>query len=407
MSQLRIYLTHAWSDANSQSPWALLDDAGALQQSGLGSLSGMPHADECVAIVSATDVLCVSQTLPKLKARQLETALPLLLEEFILGEPADNHVVPGKLLEDGRTVLYAIDKIWLRQFVEACSLTRIRLRRVLPEYALLPVQDGKWSVLWDGVSGYIAMSHYRGSMLGHGDAQHAPAGLMLHLASSQPSPAVRVFSPIASSGEQPVLPEWDGVVLDQSVQTFDWRTLRLNADMPNLLWGKFAAPIRLQEWWPKIRPLAGLLLLVLAIETIGYNLQWWSLLHEKNQLQRAMNSVFLETFGNDMEVMDAPLQMRRSLAHQRHAVGVVDDADFLQLLERVSAELAAQAGSQVTGLRYTEGQLDVEARLPVRDSFDALQQRLSEQGLRSQVIEVKENGSGVDVHLRLSSGGAR
>ena len=407
MSQLRIYLTHAWKDAATQRPWALLDDAGALLQTGTDSLSGMPHADECVAIVAATNVLCVSVILPKLKARQMETALPLVLEEFILGEPADNHVVPGKLLENGHTVLYAIDKVWLRQFVEACALANIRLRNVVPEYALLPVQDKQWSVLWDGVGGCLAMPHYQGLMLGHADAQHAPAVLTLQLATAQPVPMLRVFSPISSSAEQAELPQWSGVALEQSVQTFDWRTMRLNADMPNLLWGKFAPPIRLQEWWPKIRPVAGLLLLAICIEAIGYNLQWWSLAHEKNQIQRAMNSVFLETFGNDVEVVDAPLQMRRSLAHQRHAAGVVDDADFLQLLERISAELSAQKGSQVTGLRYTEGQLDMEARLPARSAFDALLQRLSEQGLRSQTVEVKENGSGVEVHLRLSSGGAR
>ena len=405
MSQLRIYLTHDWSDANSQLTWALLDDSGALSQSGVGNLSGMPNADECIAIVAASNVLCVSVALPKLKAHQLETALPLVMEDFLLGEPTDSHVVPGKALDNGHTVLYAIDKIWLRQFVEACALTRVRLRSVFPEYALLPVKEGQWSVLWDGAGGFVAMPHHQGLMLGQGDAQHAPAVLTLQLAGTQPAPEVQIYFPFTS---QPLAtPQWEGVTLNATMQVFDWRTTRLDASMPNLLWGKFAPALRVQEWWPKIKPVVGLVLLVLAIEAIGYNLQWWSLAHEKSQLQRAMNSAFLETFGNDAEVVDASLQMRRSLARQRHAAGVADDADFLQLLERVSAELSAQAGSQVTGLRYAEGQLDVEARLTSRDSFDALQRRLSEQGLRAQTIEVKENGSGVEVHLRLSSGGAR
>ena len=105
--------------------------------------------------------------------------------------------------------------------------------------------------------------------------------------------------------------------------------------------------------------------------------------------------------------MDASLQMQRSLARARHAVGVADDADFLPLLDRVSAELSAQAGGQVKGLRYAEGQLDIEVHMSGRSDADALERSLNEQGLNVQVLDVNEMGEGVEVHLRISTGGAR
>jgi hypothetical protein len=150
-----------------------------------------------------------------------------------------------------------------------------------------------------------------------------------------------------------------------------------------------------------------IIVLALCIEALGYNLQWWSLAHEKQSLKHSMSAVFQETFGSEVAVMDASLQMQRSLARARHAVGVADDADFLSLLERVSAELSSSAGDQVKGLRYAEGQLDIEVKASGRAEVDTLERRLNEQGLSVQVLDVNESGEGFTAHLRISTGGAR
>ena len=402
MSQLRIYIRPDWRDASSVCTWALLDAADSILGTGADVLSAMPVADECIAVVDAAQVLCIAKVLPKIKASQLEAALPLAVEDSMLGDAGDQHVVPGAITSDGRTVLYAIDKARLRQLVEACAAASIRLRRVVPEFGLLPVRPNEWSLVWDGVSGWLAMPFGQGLSLGHGDLNQPPVALSLQWQAAQPVPsAVRVFTTVE------MLPDWQGLPLVHADEGFDWRTVPLTADAPNLLWGKFKPTIRLQEWWPKVRPLFWIIVMALCIEALGYNLQWWSLAHEKQSLKQSMNAVFQETFGSEVEVMDASLQMQRSLARARHAAGVADDADFLPLLERVSAELATQAGSQVIGLRYAEGQMDIEIKLSGRGDVEALQQRLTEQGLSAQTLDVKESGGDVEAHLRISSGGAR
>ncbi|MDD4911219.1 MAG: type II secretion system protein GspL [Sideroxydans sp.] len=402
MSQLRIYLKHDWQDVSSVCDWALLDAACAITQAGTDVLASMPAADECVAVVGASQVLCLAKTLPKIKASQLEAALPLAVEESMLGDAGDQHVVPGLTTNDGATVLYAIDKARLRSFVEACSSGSIRLRRVVPEYCLLNMRADEWSVVWDGQSGFLAMPFSQGMSLGHGDAHQAPAAFGLQWQVTAPVPSqVKVFTAAET------MPQWQSIPLVRADMSFDWRTAPLSSDTPNLLWGKFKPPIRLQEWWPKVRPLFWIILIALCIEALGYNLQWWSLAHEKQTLKQSMNAVFKETFGSEVEVMDASLQMQRSLSRTRHAVGVADDADFLPLLERVSAELSTQTGEQVKGLRYTEGQLDIEVRLSGRADMDALERSWSEQGLNVQVLDVNETGERVEAHLRISTGGAR
>lgn len=402
MNQLRIKLGQDWQEAASVCEWALLDGAGTVLRRGADALSAMPKADECVAVAAASQVLCLSRALPKIKASQLEAALPLAIEDAMLGDAGDQHVVPGAVTEDGRTVLYAMDKDRLRRFVDACAAAGLRLRQVVPEYCLLPLRGDEWSMVWDGQRGWLALPFGQGLSLGQGDAQQPPAELSLQWQMTQPAPnAVRVVTAAET------MPQWLGIPLLRADDSFDWRTAPLGTGVPNLLWGKFKPPVRVQEWWPKFRPLFWILLMALCIETLGYNLQWWSLAHEKRQLKRAMDSAFQETFGSEVEVMDAPLQMQRSLARARHAAGVADEADFLPLLERVSAELAAQAGGQVKALRYAEGQLDVEVRVAAREAVEGLRQHLAEQGLYVQVLAVNEGGNAVEAHLRVATGGVR
>ncbi len=402
MSQLRIYWTAEWQDAASPCAWVLLDDRGAVRESGTGNLASMPRADESIAIVAAEQVLCVPVTLPKIKARQLETALPFALEEFLLGEVADSHVVPGSKLSNGETLLYSINRERLRRFIQACESVSIRLRRAIPEYVLLPVREGEWSVAWDGQNGMLATGHQTGGVLGRGSEQQPPAALMLRLNSATPT-ALRIYFKANIPADSRAWPQWDGMTLIHDTQDWDWRSAAIADEMPNLLWGKFAAPARLQEWWPKLRPALVLLLIVIVIEALGTNLEWWSLAHEKRQIQHSMDSVYQETFGATAMVADAPLQMRRSLARARHAAGVSDDGDFLPLLDRFATEILALPGSKVNGVRYADGQLDVDAHLASRSAWDTLQRHLSEQGMRMQVIDVRDSGSAVDVHLRLGA----
>ncbi len=402
MSQLRIYLTTEWQDSASVCAWALLDERAAVGKSGTGNLAAMPHADECFVIVSADQVLCVARTLPRIKARQMETALPFALEEFLLGEAAESHVVPGAKLAGGDTLLFSINKDRLRRFTQACEGASIRLRKVVAEFCLLPVRMGEWSMAWDGQAGFVATGQYAGAVLGRGSEQQPPAALTLQLNHST-TQALRIHYKTNIPAEQRVWPNWLGINLIQDTQDWDWRSASIADGVPNLLWGKFAPPARIQEWWPKLRPALWVLLLVFMVEALGSNLEWWKLAREKNQLERAMDHVYQETFGADSTVVDAPLQMRRSLARARHAAGTSDDADFLNLLDRFAAESATLPGSKVNATRYADGQLDVEVQLTSRSVWDTLQRRLEGQGMHVQVIEVRDSGSAVDVHLRMGA----
>ena len=401
--KLRIHLTAHWQDAASSCAWVLLDDAGQQRDAGNGTLASMPHADETIAIVASDRVLATAAELPKLKRNKLETALPFVLEDGLLDDVSTVHVVPGAKLTDGRTVLYALNKDWLSRFLAACTAAKLRVRRVVPEFCLLPQRNEEWSVAWDGTQGFMAMAGQLGSALDNGSDTRLPTTLQLRLQQGAPS-ALRLFT----LDSEVAAPSWGlkvPVLFEQ--QHFDWRKADIPADAPNLLWGKFAPPPRIGELWPLLRPALMVLLLLFCVEAALSNIEWAVLAHEKRQLSNAMTDTFRETFGADAVVVDAPLQMRRNVTRLRHATGVADDADFLPLLEKFSAATDELPGRVLNTVRYDDGKLDVEMRLNGANAVDMLRQRVAETGLSLQVTDSQTAGATLTLQLRISAGGAR
>lgn len=401
--RLRIHLTAQWQDAATPCAWALLDDDGNLREAGHSTLAAMPQADDVQVILATDRVLSTAVTLPKLKRSKLETALPFALEEHLLDDVQDTHVTAGACLPDGRTMLHAVAKDWLGRFLAAAAAAKLRVRRVLPEHCLLPLREGEWSVAWDGRGGFLALPGQGGLALDHGDDLQPPVALQLRLQDHPPA-ALRIYT-LADEVGRPAWRSVPPVLFEQ--QRFDWRKTALPADAPNLLWGKFAPPPRIDALWPRLRPalMAGLLLC--GLEAALSNIEWALLAHEQRQLQGRMEEMFRETFGAEAALVNAPLQMQRSVAHLRHAAGVEDDADFLPLLERFAAATAGLPGRTINTLRYESGKLDIDMRLAGAEAFEPLRQRLAEAGLGMQIMDRQSSGSLLSLQLRISAGGGQ
>jgi len=354
-------------------------------------------------IVSAGSVLATTAVLPRIKRSKLETALPFALEDALIDDASEAHVTPGAKLPDGRTVLYTLNKNWLSRFLAASTAAKIRVRRVVPEFCLLPTRTGEWSLAWDGVQGFLATTHSSGGALDSGDDARAPVALQLRLQNDAPA-ALRLFA----LGSELQAPSWGlGVPVIYEKQSFDWRKTAISSNAPNLLWGKLAPPPRISELWPWLRPALMAALLLFGVEVVISNLEWVLLANEKRQIVNGMTERFRETFGADAAIVDAPLQMRRNVARLRHAAGIVDDADFSPLLEKLSAALSTLSGSTLRTLRYADGKLDIEMALTNAAMLGTLQQRIAETGLTALVVDKHDAGGTMTVQLRISAGGVR
>lgn len=414
MSTLRIYFSGQWRDPASPCPWALCDETGAVLQSGNDPLAALPKGNECIAIAAPDRVLCVPAKLPPGSRRRLQAALPFVAEEHTLGDPEDNHVVPGPALADGRTLLAVVDKAWLGRIAGACRTAKLPLRRIIPETILPACAPETWVLVWDGGSGFLRADNAGGMALDSGDAATAPLALRLCLGASQknspPSAPKKIevrFPPQVPEAQRN-LPQWDDLPVALTAgPAWDWRRAPIPVDALNLLWGEFAPRFRIGEQWPKWRPLALILLAAFGIEVIGANAEWALLASEKKALARDMERNFRASFGENSTLVNAPLQMRRNLAEVRHAAGLADDGDFLPLLDAAAIPLAALPAGSVRALHYEAGKLDMDIRLGRSDDFRGLQQRLQAQGLGVRAGDIREAGNGAQARLTLFPGSER
>lgn len=403
MSVLRIYFSSLWRDSSSPCPWALCDDKGALLQSGVASIAMLPKGHDCIAIVAADRVLNIAVSLPPGGRRRWQAVLPYVAEEFTLSDPEDSHVVPGVALADGRRMLAVVDKSWLKRIVDAAQSARLSLRRMVAETFLPAFASDSWTLVWDGSGGFVRTGATSGTSLDMGDASAAPLALRLSLDAAPQLPKQIEFRFAHDvSSEQRNMPQWSDLQLPLLAGAdWDWRREPVPDDALNLLYGDFVPRAKIQEWWPKLRPAAVLLLVVLLVEIVGTNIEWALLVNEKNQLTKNMQRTFRATFGDSVTLVNAPLQMQRNLAELRHIAGMPDTGDFLPLFNQASHALVALPVGSVVAMHYEAGRLDMDIKLERGADFVSLKQHMQSRGLGVRIGEVRDVGNGAEARLTL------
>jgi general secretion pathway protein L len=414
MSILRIYFSGHWRDSTSPCPWALCDDNGHVLKKGCDPIAVLPRNGECIAIVAPDRVLSVSAKVPPKSRRRWQESLRFVAEEFTLPDPESNHVVPGPVLPDGRMMLAVVDKPWLKRIIEACNVAKLSVRRMVPETFLPTITPESWTLVWDGNRGFMRTGIASGMVLDNGTSDKAPLALQLSLASGLNNPSatmpakIEIRFPHQLSDDQRILPVWNVAPVSlMAGEEWDWQRAPISPDTLNLLWGEFAPPARISEWWPHLRPLAILLLAVLAVEILGSNLEWGMLAHEKKTLNQTMERTFHAAFGEGHTLVNAPLQMQRNLAELRHSAGLPDDGDFLSMLDAAAPVFSTLPAGSILGMHYESGQLDVDLKLASATEFNDLRQRLQHKGLGAQAGDIHDAGNGAEARMILQPGGDR
>jgi general secretion pathway protein L len=406
--KLRILFSAAWHDSSSPCPWALCDESGIVIQSGISTLDSVPKADDYIAIISSSSLMCVNVQMPAQSRRRWEAALPFVAEEYTLTDPEENHVVPGAILKNGQRSLFIVDKKWLQSILAACQAANINLRRAVPEMLLPALPPDTWVIVWDGVKGFLRTGLTSGIALDQGSELQPPIAFTLSLNASLPVPPRSIQFRFPVDATSLPLPKWPNLAASPTPGAqWDWRTEPIQSDTLNLLWGELAPKTRLREWLPKLRPVALILLAAILIETLGTNIEWGILNHKKNRVTQQIERTFLKTFGETSVVVNPPLQMQRNIAALRHTAGLPDDADFLSLLDQASGSLSTLPTGSVTGLHYESGRLDVDLKLRNDAEVLNLQKHLQSKGLGIRSSDIRKTGTGVETRLAILNEGAQ
>ncbi len=356
MSLLRIQLDADLDLAAFDADAALLAHAFGYASIGRGpgalrataALGDMPTATALEILLPAAAVRIVRVKLPRVTGPALRRVLPNLVEDSVVGDIADCHLVPlPGLAADGLRDIAVVDRAWMRLAQRIVQLRRARSACVISEAMLAPYTPFLWV---QGQRGYLR--HAKGVLpFALRGGLDVPAELRL---------ARGLFGdgPIETGGLGPELAAHWAKTLGVPLAGSSWTWVEAAPVDPSwsLLQFEYARGMRSggESWrawrWPLA--LAGACL-VAAI--VGLNLDWWKLASERNALQARLQADAKAAFPTLNLSIDPLGQARRQVAL---AVGGREETYF-RLTTALAQGLDAPAGSSalVRSLEYRGGSL--------------------------------------------------
>jgi general secretion pathway protein L len=375
---------------------------------------------EIWAIVPAAALSWQLVTLPaglQRHTQRLQTALHSLLEEPVLDDVEALHLALQPHWQAGQSAWVAVcNKAWLKGHLAQLQTRGHVVHRIVPEWT--PSLGNSTARLSAWVSGTP-----EGAQLWVDDAQgawHLPlqAGLqhwtdLLHKAASssvdniplnlsiQADPAVADLALKALSSLQ------THSAFSERLQT--WRiqvtpAITRYRQAAETAWDlaqfEFAAHgsarwrQSMHRAWqnltrnPEWRPARWCVGLLLATQWVGLNITAWQLNEQAASQKTLQKNILLQTFPN-VTVVDAPLQMAKSLSLLQSASGTLTSRDLEHTLQALGAALPA--GQSVTSVDY-QAQGQAETKLQGLQ-LNGAQAPAFAQALRAQKLEAQANGT--------------
>ncbi len=358
----------------------------------------LPRAQELWLALPAARVPLTELTLSPRALRQLRGALAYALEDRLMLDPADAHVVLSKTARDDRHAAASVERAWLARALALCQAHGIRPAGAAPEtlaWRAAPDtgddMDRAWLARWDGRGGFARTGDTAGFALDGGDALTPPLALRLACDEARRQGRAPARLQLETIGAAMIDHRAWGRALQCEVQP---GTLRVDPHVPaiNLLQGEFAPRRALRLELGRYRLAAALALAALGVHVLGSALDWARLAWQERALRAEARQIFQATFPDTQAIVDPALQMRRQLMALRTQRGYARPGDLLHALD------ALEGGARdAAGLNYADGRLLLrQARV---DDVAGLRARVERRGYR---LEIEGGGARLDLTLRVA-----
>jgi general secretion pathway protein L len=342
--------------------FALVSDGGAIEQQGEGplrSLSDLVAASRrVVLLLAATDVTLLSLQVPPLAGARLKAALPGLVEEHILGDPAEAVLVAGPLQPDGTRPVAVVQRDWLEGLVRTVLAQGARTVAALPSQLCLPLQPGSTSAAIDGGELILRQGQYLGLGLGLDGPPAAALQTVRALAGDAP---LVLYVPHDRLGEYQALAAEAGPGI--ALEADDWAHWVAGARGTgfDLVPGIGAAGARATDWRRWRWPIA-LTALAVVVTLAGLNIEWMRLRGEEAAVRQSVVQAYRSAYPGG-PVIDPVVQMRQNIAQAKAATGQVGPDEFTWLAAAFGEALRELGRpSSVSSIEYRERALTVKVK---------------------------------------------
>lgn len=388
----------AASDAAAACAFAQVGDGGNILQQGAGALGKLGDlvaaSGKVVLLLAAADVTLLRAAVPPLSGSRLKAALPNLVEEQLLGDPADCVFALGPVQAGSaeRTVA-VVQRAWLEVLVKALVQQGARAVSALPAQLCLPLAPGGVSALLANDEGGMELTLRTGQYEGIGLALPAqPASALQVLRALAGEAPVTLYVPAVQRAQyEPLLDAVAGIALEED----HWahRIAASRAVQLDVAAGLGATGGARAQAWKRWRWPLRLALLAVLVNIVGLNVEWLRMKREADTLRLSMVQIFRAAYPNEKVVLDPAAQLRGNIARARAGGGELAKDEFTVLAAAFGEALGTLPRRDiVAGLDYRERTLVVRLK-PGSVDGGALAQVQAQ--LRQRGLALTESGAGV------------
>jgi general secretion pathway protein L len=347
-------------------------------------------------LLAAPDVTLLRVSVPPLSPARLKAALPALVEEHILGDPADCVLAVGPALDGGaeRTVAVA-QRAWLEVLVKALQAQGAHSISLLPAQLCLPLQPGAVSAALSTNDGGCELTLRQSQTDGLGLALPAqPETVLQTLRALAGDSPVTLYLPAAELRRYEALaaaqPAGQPAITLQEDQWPHWIAAARTA-APDLAVAVGAGGLSARQWQRWRWPLR-LAVLALAVNVAGMNIEWLRLRREAGQLHQSIQQIFKSAYPNET-MLDPVAQMRQHIAAASADNGALAGDEFGALSAAFGEALGSLPNKNIVAtLEYRERALQVKIKPNMVDAAAMGQIRAA---LAARKLDLSEAAPGV------------
>ena len=393
---------------NNAYQWFQTSDASADDEGVLGSIEELAafyqqHAaiKHWVFIVPAIDVASRTIEFTEKEKKHIQKAVPFLLEESLLTEADDLHVVMNNAADKSHVMdVVAIDEALLTRYLDAFTEAGIRITHCVSESLFLPESDAQWQIFYRNKEFIIhAETRERVAI----DAEHLalslellsdgysnmPASIELITATDAEYKDAIALMPLAVS---PLIRHRKIGYASMLQQQFAHV-----AKLWNLLTGPFAVS---KEWLSMVKPWRWVAVSLAAVFILNTVLTMTQLSQQKQrsvELRREMDATIRQVIPRG-SIVDHRRQLERYLTS---ATAGNSGEPFILQMDKVGQVLNKHAVQTLNSLNYDVSKSELRLDLLVKD-YDVLQNIMA--GIKAAGMEAEiqnSNAQGDQLRARL------
>jgi general secretion pathway protein L len=373
--------------------FALASASRAVEREGIAALSDMSElvtkAQRVVLLLAASDVTLLRVKVPPLSPARLRAALPNLVEDQLMSDPAECVVVADNSRDTTRTAA-VVQRNWLEILARTLLGLGARSIAALPAQLCLPRQPDSVCAAVTEHSADIDVAIRIGEHEGLGLAMLAeqPEAAAFEVMQSvaalvREGPIELYVSPPRVRAYQDSLRIAPSLNERITVHPDNWQRWVGGAGHAplDLMSGLGAAAGPKLDWRPWRWPLA-LAAALLLLNIIGLNVEWLRLRREAEVLNAAMVQTYRSAFPKEPISSDPLAQLRQKLSASQRGAGQLAPDDFLAL-SAAFGEAWGRAGQGATPavVEYRDRVLNVRLKPGGSVPIEPLQSALAARNL--------------------------